>query len=702
VRGLTPLVRGPLRAALAVSTCLWFACWLAFPLAGFWRTTALDVLWCAVAFAAAATVLQASRRPENAACRTSFRFLAAGSAAWGFGQVVWAYDAAVLGSELPFPSVADFGYLAALPLLGAAVLTWPRRRRRWSLGDAANGAIVAGVAAILANEFVVQPLVDDGVSGLAGWVALAYPVADTALAAAIVCGLILDGWEERGRLLVVALGLVLLVAADTAFALAAGWNAEIFNPGWMLPFALIGVATQLPRGWGLVALRRSFPVWPLLLLLTMGALRVHQLREDASLLPPRESFEAAATAFVLMLLVARLWWVARDRAAQANAIRTLGLVTDPSLHRLDEAGLAAELLDRVLAGSDADGGVLLVSAADGAPLELAATTGLTATAPAELGPAGRVTRVAAAVRGPVCVPAAEARAVSPGHRSLLTVPLFDGDRLVGVLHAVSIRRRAFSGPALAAFGSLASRLARQLVLAQTQAELRRAHERERAIRNRFLAEVVGAQEREARRIADLLHDDAVQQLTALGLRLELEARRSANPGLVDLAHAANDVTASLRRLLVDLHPQVLESQGLAAAVDAAADGLRAAGVAVDVTPLPARLAPELEALAFRLVQEALTNVHRHGRASRATVDLRLAGGMLRCRVADDGAGFDPASLSNAGADGRFGLELVRDRVDLAGGRFLLESAPGAGTTFGFELPARTTAADDRLAGAGAS
>jgi signal transduction histidine kinase len=702
VPALTLPALRPAAWVLAGATGLWLAVWLAFPLAGFWRTTALDVLWAAVALAAAATALQASRRPENVACRTPFRFLAAGAAAWGLGQAIWTGYAALLGRELPFPSLADAGYLAALPLLGAAIVTWPRQRRRWGTANLVDGAIAVSVSAILAHELVVKPMLEEGISGFAGWIALAYPVADAALAAAILCGLILDGWHERGRLLVVASGLVVLVAADTAFALAGGWNAEVFNPGWTLPFALIAVATLLPRSWGVATLSRVFPIWPLALLGAVVGLFAHEIRENASHMPVRETSEAVAIAVVLGLLVVRLWWVARERSADANAARTLALVTDPSLQRHDAAGLARELLDSVLAGSDSDGGALLVSPAAGAPLERVAATGVAAGLPDALGPDGAVTRAAVDAVEPLRLVGADARSVAPGLRSLVAVPLYDGSRLVGVLHVMSGRRRAFGGLAVSTFDALASRVARQLVLAQTHAELDRAHERERAIRNRFLAEVVGAQEREARRIADLLHDDAVQQLTALGLRLELEARRSANPGLVDLAHAANDVTASLRRLLVDLHPQVLESQGLAAAVDAAAEGLRAAGVAVDVTPLPARLAPELEALAFRLVQEALTNLHRHGRASRATVDLRLAGGMLRCRVADDGAGFDPASLSNAGADGRFGLELVRDRVELAGGRFLLESAPGTGTTFGFELPAHATAVDERIAETGAS
>lgn len=211
-------------------------------------------------------------------------------------------------------------------------------------------------------------------------------------------------------------------------------------------------------------------------------------------------------------------------------------------------------------------------------------------------------------------------------------------------------------------------------------------ERERTTRDRFVAEVVAAQERESRRIADLLHDDAVQQLTALALRLELTAQRSGDEALTALARDASRVTASLRRLLVDLHPAVLESQGLAAAIEAAGTQLRHAGIQVDLTSAPARLPTEIERLAYRLVQEALANVLEHASASRVEVSVTDGGDVLRCQIRDDGTGFDGERLDSAVAQGHLGLHLVRERVALAGGRFLVESRPGAGTTFSFELP----------------
>jgi two-component system sensor histidine kinase UhpB len=203
-----------------------------------------------------------------------------------------------------------------------------------------------------------------------------------------------------------------------------------------------------------------------------------------------------------------------------------------------------------------------------------------------------------------------------------------------------------------------------------------------ATRDHFLVELVNAQEIDARRIADLLHDDVVQQLTALGFRLELEAQRHGLPRLTDLARDASSITASIRRLLVELHPVILDSQGLGPAIDVVAEGLRERGVDVRVSAFPHRLPRELETLTYRLVQEALDNVQRHSHASYAEVELRIDDGMLVGRVSDNGAG---TTVDN-GSTGGLGLHVARERVELAGGRFAVHARAGHGTDVKFELP----------------
>jgi signal transduction histidine kinase len=210
--------------------------------------------------------------------------------------------------------------------------------------------------------------------------------------------------------------------------------------------------------------------------------------------------------------------------------------------------------------------------------------------------------------------------------------------------------------------------------------------RDRATRDEFVAQMVTTQEYDSRRVAELLHEDVVQQLTALGFELELASMRSGDGSLADLSASAGQIMASLRRLLVDLHPAVLESQGLAAAVDVAAAELRAAGVEVTVSPFGERFGSTLEQLAYRAVQEAFKNVLTHARAERVAVEITERDSVLVCKITDDGRGFDGTERIDGVLPGRLGTKLVRKRIELAGGTFYLRSTPGNGTIFAFTLP----------------
>jgi signal transduction histidine kinase len=222
--------------------------------------------------------------------------------------------------------------------------------------------------------------------------------------------------------------------------------------------------------------------------------------------------------------------------------------------------------------------------------------------------------------------------------------------------------------------------------ASSVAETERELDAVKAARDRFLVELVNARESEARRISYLLHDDVVQQLTALQLRLELAAMKHDIPQLGSLSQDTAQVIASIRRLLIELHPQILESQGLGPAIEVVADALRERGIEVLVQPFPHRLPIEVEALAYRLVQESLTNVLEHSGATRADVELSLSDGRLRAEISDNGEGFVSTAVSDAERKGAVGLYVARERAELVGGRFFVRSSIGNGTNVAFELP----------------
>ncbi len=196
--------------------------------------------------------------------------------------------------------------------------------------------------------------------------------------------------------------------------------------------------------------------------------------------------------------------------------------------------------------------------------------------------------------------------------------------------------------------------------------------------------VVGAAEAERRRIERDLHDGAQQRLVALAMELGRAKAKFADDvdaakELVDQAHAqAKEALTELRNLVRGVHPPVLTDRGL----DAALSGLAAlCPVPVDVhVDVPVRPKSAVEAVAYFMVAEALTNVAKHSRASHAKVVVEGHGypGTLTVMVSDDGIGG-----ATAGSPGLSGLA---DRVSGVDGRLSVESPAGGPTIIAAELP----------------
>ncbi len=225
-------------------------------------------------------------------------------------------------------------------------------------------------------------------------------------------------------------------------------------------------------------------------------------------------------------------------------------------------------------------------------------------------------------------------------------------------------------------------------------ELRRSYEllrRTDAQRRELMARLVRAQEEERRRIAADIHDDAVQKMTAVGLRLEALARRvqgeEARELLARLQATVGTTIGRLRTLLFELRPPALDRAGLADALREHLAQLRdEAGLSVHLEDrAPGPLPEEIKITAYRIAQEALANVRKHAAARSVRVVLDALDGGLLVRVADDGAGFRPAEPSVAGP-GHLGLESMRERAEQAGGWLQVRSRPGAGTTVEAWLP----------------
>ena len=197
-------------------------------------------------------------------------------------------------------------------------------------------------------------------------------------------------------------------------------------------------------------------------------------------------------------------------------------------------------------------------------------------------------------------------------------------------------------------------------------------------------------EHEATRIAGILHDEAGQFLTAAHLQLAELAEQVTSDALEkiqDVKKTLNQVEEQLRRLSHEIHPRVVEDLGLVEAATFLADAFaRRTGIAVTVhANLDRRYSIAVETLLYRLVQEGLTNMSRHSRATEGSVTVSHAEAELSCVVQDNGVGFEPADSAGGGTV-NLGLRLMRDRLEAVGGTLTIRSAPGQGTVLTARIP----------------
>jgi PAS domain S-box-containing protein len=219
-------------------------------------------------------------------------------------------------------------------------------------------------------------------------------------------------------------------------------------------------------------------------------------------------------------------------------------------------------------------------------------------------------------------------------------------------------------------------------------------------RTSLLRRTNSAIEAERNRIARDLHDGPVQGVSAASLSLEA-ALLMIGAGDVDrgvdvlskVRHELADEADALRALMSGLRPPVLEERGLIPALREAVTRFGfEQGVETDlVGTLPLPMSSDLETLAYRVVQEALTNAAKHARAGRVVVSVETTATSLRVEVEDDGRGFDSAMTREFLRQGRVGLASMRERVELANGTFVVRSNQGRGTSIVATLPVNAPA-----------
>jgi CheY-like chemotaxis protein len=196
------------------------------------------------------------------------------------------------------------------------------------------------------------------------------------------------------------------------------------------------------------------------------------------------------------------------------------------------------------------------------------------------------------------------------------------------------------------------------------------------------ARLLEVQDQERRRISRELHDSVGQSLVAVKMNLGMVKRKLAATelkALEDVERMIDEVVTEVRTVSHLLHPPTLDLMGLRSAIISCAEGLQQRSgidVSLDVPEILPDLNRNAQTALFRVVQECLTNVHRHANASSIKVQVRVTADALQLAVKDDGVGIRKLDRHSEG----IGILGMRERLKELSGTLRVESTPGAGTT----------------------
>jgi PAS domain S-box-containing protein len=280
-----------------------------------------------------------------------------------------------------------------------------------------------------------------------------------------------------------------------------------------------------------------------------------------------------------------------------------------------------------------------------------------------------------------------------GYESVVLVPMsIEGKKIVGLIHGAHRQENMFPPEVVRILEELAMHLSMCMQRISAQKNLEKSHEELRF----FSTQLLTAQENEQRRIAMGLHDGLGQDLNVLKLRLaSIHSRLPQDPPSLQedsrlVLRQIDGIISDVRRLAQGMSPTLLEDLGLSAALSWLIRNFSlGSGIKVSVKPIhiDSYLRQENQIILYRIVQEALTNVAKHARATAVFMSFRKNKGCLRIIIQDDGQGFDPQGQQSRPDDDRgLGLAAMKLRAKMAGGRLVVASHPGKGSRIQIELP----------------
>jgi signal transduction histidine kinase len=227
-----------------------------------------------------------------------------------------------------------------------------------------------------------------------------------------------------------------------------------------------------------------------------------------------------------------------------------------------------------------------------------------------------------------------------------------------------------------------------------------SHKFQRSLIQKLLLKTISAHEDEQHKLAQALHDGVLQSLATALVRTEVlermvESKAEASKlteEIITLRKIVNDITKRIRDINHVLHPLILAKEGLAITVKSYLESFeKETGIAariVSISPMAdVRCSKEVQASAYRMLQELMTNVRKHSKAKRAQVSISSVNSHLQISVEDDGVGFDLSQvLANLNTTKSFGLLSIGEQTNMCGGSMKIQSSPGQGTRIDIEVP----------------
>jgi two-component system sensor histidine kinase DegS len=206
----------------------------------------------------------------------------------------------------------------------------------------------------------------------------------------------------------------------------------------------------------------------------------------------------------------------------------------------------------------------------------------------------------------------------------------------------------------------------------------------------YMSKVVQAQEAERKRIARELHDDTIQSLVVIARKLDDLSAGNPQVNAAGIRDEVRQMIEVIRRFSQELRPSILDDLGLIPAVKWLVSDFEKNYkiiVETEITGTQRQLPPESELVMFRIIQESLTNIGKHSKATDVTIKIHFTDTHFKVIIQDNGTGFDvPQKMSDLARAGKLGLVGIRERAELLGGKFDIETRPGQGTTLIIEVP----------------